>query len=275
MTDFVFSIGYTLNTSDLTDVGSFSVVDSISYTADDIGSRSFYFHLDYDISPVTEILRTFRMKYGIKTEYDIKQFNLRYVFNKDQFTRTRTFDIKYKLTTVVRYTKNFLLGYKLEITDTVRTRNFKLRYSLSKLDQTVFEFPIKYRLEKHTAEDLNFSMPYKVSTGDNKLPTIVINSTTNSVSDVTYYIDGITANIGDIQHILTNEILVPQLIYIVVNNGAFSMFRIGRFELRESNKFLTQVDNGISFSLEATSLRLDVLADTTVPFSVKIIRGDL
>jgi hypothetical protein len=248
-------------------------VDTSAYRFSDSKISTILFSANYNLSKTTLTSHQFYSRFNIVNSFAQKLFTMPFILNKDERTITRLFYQKYSITTVNIKTYNFSLRSKIQGPGAIREFLFTLKSLNSPSVQCVVPFTSNYKIERKVQEIRTFNFPSILSTGSDSSPQITEISTSNGVTNIAYILDGISAGIGDVQGLLDNEILVPIIIYVVINNGSFSVLRTARFEIRENNKILTVTNNGVSLSLVSDSLNLEFFIDKTIPLSVKIYRS--
>ena len=264
---------YVLVPSNLINLSIFKTVDTSAYRFSDSKISTILFSANYNLSKTTLTSHQFYSRFNIVNSFAQKLFTMPFILNKDERTVTRLFYQKYSITTVNIKTYNFSLRSKIQGPGAIREFLFTLKSLNSPSVQGVVPFTSNYKIERKVQEIRTFNFPSILSTGSDSSPQITEISTSNGVTNIAYILDGISAGIGDVQGLLDNEILVPIIIYVVINNGSFSVLRTARFEIRENNKILTVTNNGVSLSLVSDSLNLEFFIDKTIPLSVKIYRS--
>lgn len=272
MTTYNFVLNFKLNVNDMFPNSSLNNVYSISYMASDIVKKTYQFYAVYLCTRTASNTSSFVFKYYIKNQFTTFNFMFPYIANKDQVGITKTFNNRFLITTILDMDHVFSLKNRFQLNDTSKTYAFVSQYKMVQVTRMVYEFILRNNIDKKVAQDKMFYMPYSLSSGDNKYPTVVENGRLNGIADIYYYVDGVTGNLGDIATILFNQIFDPIIMYVVVSNGAYSMFKIGKFIIDEDKKYTQQTDNGIGFYLDDTRIRLQLNVDPTVPVSVKFIR---
>jgi hypothetical protein len=273
MITLTFGMSYRLGVpSHLFDISEFRTVNTSSYMATDLVKRSYFFSLSFLATRVKLLTDTYSLGFRIDNTVRTFSFILPYIYNKEELNRTRTFRSRFNIQSVNSSVRNFTLRSRIVRSVPLRTNNFALKYLNSSAGLKTFYFTLLNKIEKSNLQHKIFNLPYYLSAGDNLLPEITVNSSNAGISNVSYKIDGLSANIGDIDHIL-NTTIDPILMYVVVNNGSFSMMRTARFEITEATKNTVQVDKGITMSLLIDKIKIDFNADISVPISVKIYRG--
>jgi hypothetical protein len=274
MTEFLFSLPYyALIPDDLFNIDKLNIIDTASYMSSDTTKKTYVFSHKYNIAPAKYSSYQFGLRYNIDNSDNLFSFFIPYIYNRSERLRVFQFNAKNSIVTVAKNTRTFTLKSKIQIATNYKQFNFSIKFANTSAELKNFTFKLRSRLEKNTVLHKDFMLPYTLSTGGDQNQSITVNSTTGGVSNVSYLIDGISANIGDVEDMLASEILVPKVVYIVINNGSYSLLRIARFEIRESTKLLTLEDNGVSLLLDVNKIRLTFTADISTPISVKIYRG--
>lgn len=274
MTEFLFSSPYyALIPDNLFNIARLNVINTASYMSSDTAKKTYVFSNKYNLEPAKYSSYQFGLRYNINNTDNLFSFFVPYIYNKAERSRTFQFNAKNSIVTVSNSTKTFTLKSRIQIATLYKQFDFSIKFANTSAELKSFTFKLSNRLEKNTILHKDFMLPYTLSTGGDKNSSIIINSTIGGVSNVSYLIDGISANIGSVVDMLASEILVPKVVYIVINNGSYSLLRIARFEIRESTKLLTLEDNGVSLLLDVDKVKLTFTADTSTPISVKIYRG--
>lgn len=274
MTEFLFSSPYyVLIPDNLFNIARLNVINTASYMSSDTVKKTYVFSNKYNLEQAKYSSYQFGLRYNINNTDNLFSFFVPYIYNKAERSRTFQFNAKNSIVTVSNSTKTFTLKSRIQITTSYKQFDFSIKFANTSAELKSFTFKLRNRLEKNTILHKDFMLPYTLSTGGDKNSSIIINSTIGGVSNVSYLIDGISANIGSVVDMLASEILVPKVVYIVINNGSYSLLRIARFEIRESTKLLTLEDNGVSLLLDVDKVKLTFTADTSTPISVKIYRG--
>ena len=274
MIELLFSSPYYILVPDeLFNIVRLNIVDTASYMSSDTVKKIYVFSNKFTIASVKYSSYQFGARYGINNTDDVFSFFIPYIYNKVERSRVFQFTAKNSIVTVTDNTKTFTLKSKIQIATSYKQFDFSVKFQNTSAELRIFNFKLRNRLEKNTVLHKDFMIPYTLSTSGDQNSSIVINSTTGGVSSVSYSIDGISANIGSVAEMLASEILTPKVVYIVINNGSYSLLRIARFEIRESTKLLTIEDNGISLLLDIDKVKLTFTADVSTPISVKIYRG--
>ena len=274
MIELLFSLPYyALVPDNLFNIVRLNVVDTASYMSSDTAKKTYVFSNKFIIDSVKSSSYQFGARYSINNVDNLFSFFIPYIYNRVERLRVFQFTIKNSIVTVSNNTKTFTLKNKIQIATSYKQFDFSVKFQNTSAELKSFNFKLRNRLEKNTVLHKAFMLPYTLSTGGDQNSSIIINSTTGGVSNVSYFIDGISANIGNVTEMLASEILTPKVVYIVINNGSYSLLRIARFEIRESTKLLTLEDNGVSLLLDVDKVKLTFTADISTPISVKIYRG--
>jgi len=274
MITMTFSISYDVRVPDMTyNLSKMDIVNTSSFKASDTERLVVQFNLPAKVETVKENVSQFSLRFSIINTDKTLLFRLPYIFNKTENLRSYSFNCRYRIGTVSSTLKLFRHRYKIQIATVNRLFEFALKYQSDAANLSTRTFRLRSKLEKSTIQHKTFELPFTLSTGDSSLASLSIGPVTNTIATATYRISGISANIGDVASLLASEILTPKLVYVVVNNGAHSLFRTGRFEIRESSKTQVLVDNGISLSLDVDEIKIEFSVDPTTPVSVKIYRG--
>lgn len=274
MIELLFSLPYyALVPDNLFNIVRLNVVDTASYMSSDTAKKTYVFSNKFIIDSVKSSSYQFGARYSINNVDNLFSFFIPYIYNRAERLRVFQFTIKNSIVTVSNNTKTFTLKNKIQIATSYKQFDFSVKFQNTSAELKSLNFKLRSRLEKNTVLHKDFMLPYTLSTGGDQNSSITINSTVGGVSHVSYSIDGISANIGSVAEMLSGEILTPKVVYIVINNGSYSLLRIARFEIRESTKLLTLEDNGVSLLLDIDKIKLTFTADTSTPISVKIYRG--
>lgn len=274
MIELLFSSPYyALVPDNLFNVARLNIIDTASYMSSDTMKKTYVFSNKFTIASIKHSSYQFGIRYSINNADNLFSFFIPYIYNRVERLRVFQFTAKNLIVTVSNSTKTFTLKNKIQIATNYKQFDFSVKFQNTSAELKSFNFKLRNRLEKNTILHKDFMLPYTLSTGGDKNSSITINSTVGGVSNVSYSIDGISANIGSVAEMLASEILTPKVVYIVINNGSYSLLRIARFEIRESTKLLTLEDNGVSLLLDVDKVKLTFTADTSTPISVKIYRG--
>ena len=274
MITMTFSLSYDLRVPDMTyNLSRMDIVNTSSFKASDTERLVVQFNLSSKVETVKEKLSQFSLGFSILNTDKVFLFRTPYIFNKTENLRSYSFNCKYGISAVSPNLRLFNTKYKIQIATVNRLFEFSLKYQSDAANLSTRTFRLRNKLEKSTVQHKTFDLPFILSTGDSSLATLTIGVVTNTIATATYRINGISANIGDVASLLASEILTPKLVYVVVNNGSHSLFRTGRFEIRESTKTQVLEDNGISLSLDVDEIKIEFSVDPTTPVSVKIYRG--
>jgi hypothetical protein len=264
---------YFLGSSDTIDLSSFYIVDTSAYSFSDSAISTKQFSIVYNVDKAKKETYQFYSRFNIKNDLSQKTFSLGYIMNREERLLTNNFQFRYQLSNVNSRIYNFSLKSVIQAQSNWQLYSFNVKY----LNYTTIEsfrvFNSKFKIEKKIQEIRTLNFPYILSTGNNIQPEISEVDYSNGISQIYYKIDGVSSGVGGVSSLLTNEILVPIIIYVVLNNGAFSALRTARFEIRESNKNTVQTDNGISMMLDVDAIKLELFIDKTVPVSIKIYRS--
>lgn len=274
MIELLFSSPYyALVPDNLFNMARLNVIDTASYMSSDTIKKTYVFSNKFTVASVKHSSYQFGIRYSINNVDNLFSFFIPYIYNRAERLRVFQFTAKNSIVTVSNNTKTFTLKNKIQIATNYKQFDFSVKFQNTSAELKSFNFKLRNRLEKNTILHKDFMLPYTLSTGGDQNSSITINSTVGGVSNVSYSIDGISANIGSVAEMLASEILIPKVVYIVINNGSYSLLRIARFEIRESTKLLTLEDNGISLLLDVDKVKLTFTADISTPISVKIYRG--
>ena len=274
MIELLFSSPYyALVPDNLFNMARLNVVDTASYMSSDTIKKTYVFSNKFTVASVKHSSYQFGIRYSINNVDNIFSFFIPYIYNRAERLRVFQFTAKNSIVTVSNNTKTFTLKNKIQIATNYKQFDFSVKFQNTSAELKSFNFKLRNRLEKNTILHKDFILPYTLSTGGDQNSSITINSTVGGVSSVSYSIDGISANIGSVAEMLASEILTPKVVYIVINNGSYSLLRIARFEIRESTKLLMLEDNGVSLLLDVDKVKLTFTADISTPISVKIYRG--
>jgi hypothetical protein len=274
MIELLFSSPYyALVPDNLFNMARLNVIDTASYMSSDTIKKTYVFSNKFTVASVKHSSYQFGIRYSINNVDNIFSFFIPYIYNRAERLRVFQFTAKNSIVTVSNNTKTFTLKNKIQIAINYKQFDFSVKFQNTSAELKSFNFKLRNRLEKNTILHKDFMLPYTLSTGGDQNSSITINSTVGGVSSVSYSIDGISANIGSVAEMLASEILTPKVVYIVINNGSYSLLRIARFEIRESTKLLTLEDNGVSLLLDVDKVKLAFTADISTPISVKIYRG--
>jgi hypothetical protein len=274
MIELLFSSPYyALVPDNLFNMARLNVIDTASYMSSDTIKKTYVFSNKFTVASVKHSSYQFGIRYSINNVDNIFSFFIPYIYNRAERLRVFQFTAKNSIVTVSNNTKTFTLKNKIQIATNYKQFDFSVKFQNTSAELKSFNFKLRNRLEKNTILHKDFMLPYTLSTGGDQNSSITINSTVGGVSSVSYSIDGISANIGSVAEMLASEILTPKVVYIVINNGSYSLLRIARFEIRESTKLLTLEDNGVSLLLDVDKVKLTFTADISTPISVKIYRG--
>ena len=274
MIELLFSSPYyALVPDNLFNMARLNVIDTASYMSSDTIKKTYVFSNKFTVASVKHSSYQFGIRYSINNVDNIFSFFIPYIYNRAERLRVFQFTAKNSIVTVSNNTKTFTLKNKIQIATNYKQFDFSVKFQNTSAELKSFNFKLRNRLEKNTILHKDFILPYTLSTGGDQNSSITINSTVGGVSSVSYSIDGISANIGSVAEMLASEILTPKVVYIVINNGSYSLLRIARFEIRESTKLLTLEDNGVSLLLDVDKVKLTFTADISTPISVKIYRG--
>lgn len=274
MIELLFSSPYyALVPDNLFNMTRLSIVDTASYMSSDTIKKTYVFSNKFTVASVKHSSYQFGIRYSINNVDNLFSFFIPYIYNRAERLRVFQFTAKNSIVTVFNNTKTFTLKNKIQIVTNYKQFDFSVKFQNTSAELKSFNFKLRNRLEKNTILHKDFMLPYTLSTGGDQNSSITINSTVGGVSNVSYSIDGISANIGSVAEMLASEILTPKVVYIVINNGSYSLLRIARFEIRESTKLLTLEDNGVSLLLDVDKVKLTFTADISTPISVKIYRG--
>ena len=274
MIELLFSSPYyALVPDNLFNVARLNIIDTASYMSSDTMKKTYVFSNKFTIASIKHSSYQFGIRYSINNADNLFSFFIPYIYNRVERLRVFQFTAKNLIVTVSNSTKTFTLKNKIQIATNYKQFDFSVKFQNTSAELKSFNFKLRNRLEKNTILHKDFMLPYTLSTGGDKNSSITINSTVGGISNVSYSIDGISANIGSVAEMLASEILTPKVVYIVINNGSYSLLRIARFEIRESTKLLTLEDNGVSLLLDVDKVKLTFTADTSTPISVKIYRG--
>lgn len=274
MIELLFSSPYYAMVPDnLFNMARLNVIDTASYMSSDTIKKTYVFSNKFAVASVKHSSYQFGIRYSINNVDNLFSFFIPYIYNRAERLRVFQFTAKNSIVTVSNNTKTFTLKNKIQIATNYKQFDFSIKFQNTSAELKIFNFKLRNRLEKNTILHKDFMLPYTLSTGGDKNSSITINSTVGGVSNVSYSIDGISANIGSVTEMLASEILTPKVVYIVINNGSYSLLRIARFEIRESTKLLTLEDNGVSLLLDVDKVKLTFTADISTPISVKIYRG--
>lgn len=274
MIELLFSSPYyALVPDNLFNMARLNVIDTASYMSSDTIKKTYVFSNKFTVASVKHSSYQFGIRYSINNVDNLFSFFIPYIYNRAERLRVFQFTAKNSIVTVSNNTKTFTLKNKIQIATNYKQFDFSVKFQNTSAELKSFNFKLRNRLEKNTILHKDFMLPYTLSTGGDQNSSITINSTVGGVSNVSYSIDGISANIGSVAEILASEILTPKVAYIVINNGSYSLLRIARFEIRESTKLLTLEDNGVSLLLDVDKVKLTFTADISTPISVKIYRG--
>ena len=274
MIELLFSSPYyALVPDNLFNMARLNVVDTASYMSSDTIKKTYVFSNKFTVASVKHSSYQFGIRYSINNVDNLFSFFIPYIYNRAERLRVFQFTAKNSIVTVSNNTKTFTLKNKIQIATNYKQFDFSVKFQNTSAELKSFNFKLRNRLEKNTILHKDFMLPYTLSTGGDQNSSITINSTVGGVSNVSYSIDGISANIGSVAEMLASEILTPKVVYIVINNGSYSLLRIARFEIRESTKLLTLEDNGVSLLLDVDKVKLTFTADISTPISVKIYRG--
>ena len=274
MIELLFSSPYyALVPDNLFNMARLNVIDTASYMSSDTIKKTYVFSNKFTVASVKHSSYQFGIRYSVNNVDNIFSFFIPYIYNRAERLRVFQFTAKNSIVTVSNNTKTFTLKNKIQIATNYKQFDFSVKFQNTSAELKSFNFKLRNRLEKNTILHKDFMLPYTLSTGGDQNSSITINSTVGGVSSVSYSIDGISANIGSVAEMLASEILTPKVVYIVINNGSYSLLRIARFEIRESTKLLTLEDNGVSLLLDVDKVKLTFTADISTPISVKIYRG--
>ncbi len=274
MITMTFSLSYDLRVPDMTyNLSRMDIINTSSFKASDTERLVVQFNLSSKVETVKEKLSQFSLGFSILNTDRVFLFRAPYIFNKTENLRSYSFNCKYGISAVSPNLRLFNTKYKIQIATVNRLFEFSLKYQSDAANLSTRTFRLRNKLEKSTVQHKTFDLPFILSTGDSSLATLTIGAVTNTIATATYRINGISANIGDVASLLASEILTPKLVYVVVNNGSHSLFRTGRFEIRESTKTQVLEDNGISLSLDVDEIKIEFTVDPVTPVSVKIYRG--
>ena len=274
MIELLFSSPYyALVPDNLFNMTRLNVIDTASYMSSDTIKKTYVFSNKFTVASVKHSSYQFGIRYSINNVDNLFSFFIPYIYNRAERLRVFQFTAKNSIVTVFNNTKTFTLKNKIQIVTNYKQFDFSVKFQNTSAELKSFNFKLRNRLEKNTILHKDFMLPYTLSTGGDQNSSITINSTVGGVSNVSYSIDGISANIGSVAEMLASEILTPKVVYIVINNGSYSLLRIARFEIRESTKLLTLEDNGVSLLLDVDKVKLTFTADISTPISVKIYRG--
>ena len=274
MIELLFSSPYyALVPDNLFNMARLNIVDTASYMSSDTIKKTYVFSNKFTVESVKHSSHQFGIRYNINNVDNLFSFFIPYIYNRAERLRVFQFTAKNSIVTVSNNTKTFTLKNKIQIATNSKQFDFSVKFQNTSAELKSFNFKLRSRLEKNTILHKDFMLPYTLSTGGDQNSSITINSTVGGVSNVSYSIDGISANIGSVAEMLASEILTPKVVYIVINNGSYSLLRIARFEIRESTKLLTLEDNGVSLLLDVDKVKLTFTADISTPISVKIYRG--
>ena len=274
MIELLFSSPYYVLVPDnLFNIARLNIVDTASYMSSDTVKKTYVFSNKFTVASVKHSSYQFGIRYSINNVDNLFSFFIPYIYNRAERLRVFQFTAKNSIVTVSNNTKTFTLKNKIQIATNYKQFDFSVKFQNTSAELKSFNFKLRNRLEKNTILHKDFMLPYTLSTGGDQNSSITINSTVGGVSNVSYSIDGISANIGSVAEMLASEVLTPKVVYIVINNGSYSLLRIARFEIRESTKLLTLEDNGVSLLLDVDKVKLTFTADISTPISVKIYRG--
>lgn len=274
MSTYIFNIpSFILVPFGVENISKFKSVESNTFGRSDGYKILSIFSIGNNIERTNSNLKIFTIRSTIRLSLNVYNFNLKSIYNKGQAAISRVFNHPYKINRNTTRLYTFNIKNKIYRQENIVEKLFNIKSSISKVLVKSYIFNIGNKINYSGIISKNFNIGYTLESGGTKYGVFTLDNSAGSIRNGTYSIDGITSGLGDITEILSTQMAVPIIIYVVVCNGSFSNFRTGRFEIKESTKNTTMSDNNISVVLSGSRLSISTKIDKTSPVSFKIIRG--